>query len=233
MNILEMQDVHTHIMGFHILEGVSLTIQAGKLSVLLGRNGAGKSTTMKTIMGLTPATSGQILFKGQPIQAMRDFDIPRLGISLVPEGRDVFSSLTVEGNLLIAVRNGKRVKKERLDYIQDIFPPIKELFKKKGRNLSGGERQMVAVARALVNEDKLLLIDEPTKGLAPIIIESMRLALAEIKKNTTILLVEQNFEFSTSIADDYLIMEHGKIVHSGKIEEIKDNTEIQSKYLGV
>jgi len=233
MNLLEMQDVHTHILGFHILEGVSFTIPPGKLGVLLGRNGAGKSTTMKTIMGLTPATSGRILFKGQPIQAMRDFDIPRLGISLVPEGRDVFSNLTVEGNLLIAVRNGKRIKKERLDYIQAIFPPIKELFKKKGRNLSGGEKQMVAVARALVNEDKLLLIDEPTKGLAPIIIESMRLALAEIKKNTTILLVEQNFEFSTSIADDYLIMEHGKIVHTGKIEEIKENTEIQSKYLGV
>jgi branched-chain amino acid transport system ATP-binding protein len=233
MNILEMHDVHTHIMGFHILEGVSFGIQPGKLSVLLGRNGAGKSTTMKTIMGLTPTTSGRILFKGQPIQTMRDFDIPRLGISLVPEGRDVFSNLTVEGNLLIAVRNGKRVKKERLDYIQAIFPPIKELFRKKGRNLSGGEKQMVAVARALVNEDKLLLIDEPTKGLAPIIIESMRLALAEIKKNTTILLVEQNFEFSTSIADDYLIMEHGKIVHRGKIEEIKNNTEIQSKYLGV
>lgn len=233
MNILEMHDVHTHIMGFHILEGVSFGISPGKLSVLLGRNGAGKSTTMKTIMGLTPATSGRILFKGQPIQAMRDFDIPRLGISLVPEDRDVFSNLTVEGNLLIAVRNGKRIKKERLDYIQDIFPPIKELFKKKGRNLSGGEKQMVAVARALVNEDKLLLIDEPTKGLAPIIIESMRLALAEIKKNTTILLVEQNFEFSTSIADDYLIMEHGKIVHGGKIDEIRVNTEIQSKYLGV
>ncbi len=233
MNILEMHDVHTHILGFHILEGVSFAIPPERLSVLLGRNGAGKSTTLKTITGLTPATSGRILFEGQPIQAMRDFDIPRLGISLVPEGRDVFSNLTVEGNLLIAVRNGKSVKKDRLDYILAIFPPIKDLFKKKGRNLSGGEKQMVAVARALVNEDKLLLIDEPTKGLAPIIIESMRLALTEIKKNTTILLVEQNFEFSTSIADDYLIMEHGKIVHRGKIEEIKTNTEIQSKFLGV
>jgi branched-chain amino acid transport system ATP-binding protein len=110
---------------------------------------------------------------------------------------------------------------------------MKDLLKKKGRNLSGGEKQMVAVARALVNEDELLLIDEPTKGLAPIIIEGMRLAMAEIKKNATLLLVEQNFEFSTSIADDFLIMEHGKIVHSGKIEEIKNNAQIQSKYLGV
>ncbi len=233
MNILEMQDVHTHIMGFHILEGVSFTIQPGKLNVLLGRNGAGKSTTLKTIMGLTPATSGQILFKGQPIQDRRDFDIPRLGISLVPEGRDVFSNLTVEENLRIAVRNGKRVRRERLDYIQDIFPPMKDLARKKGRNLSGGEKQMVAVARALVNEDELLLIDEPTKGLAPIIIDSMRLALAEIKKKATLLLVEQNFEFSSSIADDYLIMEHGRIVQSGTIEDIKNNAEMQSRYLGV
>jgi branched-chain amino acid transport system ATP-binding protein len=233
MNILEMHDVHTHILGFHILEGVSFKIKPAKVSVLLGRNGAGKSTTMKTIMGLTPPASGEILFKGKPIQKMRDFEIPRLGISLVPEGRDVFSNLTVEENLLIAVRKGKKVKKERLDYIQETFPPMKDLFKKKGRNLSGGEKQMVAVARALVNEDELLLIDEPTKGLAPIIIEGMRLAMAEIKKNATLLLVEQNFEFSTSIADDFLIMEHGKIVHSGKIEEIKNNAQIQSKYLGV
>jgi branched-chain amino acid transport system ATP-binding protein len=145
----------------------------------------------------------------------------------------VFSHLTVEENLLIAVRNGKKVKKERLDYIQGIFPPLNDLFGKKGRNLSGGEKQMVAVARALVNEDELLLIDEPTKGLAPIIIASMRQALAEIKKKATLLLVEQNFEFSTSIADDYLIMEHGKIVHTGKIEEIRNNLGIQSRYLGV
>lgn len=233
MNILEMHDVHTHILGFHILEGVSFTIKPAKVSVLLGRNGAGKSTTMKTIMGLTPSTSGQILFKGQPIHTMRDFDIPRLGISLVPEGRDVFSNLTVEENLRIAVRNGKRVKRERLDYIQDIFKPMKDLLKQKGRNLSGGEKQMVAVARALVNEDELLLIDEPTKGLAPIIIDHMRLALSEIKRKSTLLLVEQHFEFSTSIADDYLIMEHGEIVQDGKIEEIRNNVEIQSKYLGV
>lgn len=233
MNILEMEDVHTHIMGFHILEGVSFTIQPGKLSVLLGRNGAGKTTTMKTIMGLTPSTSGIIKFKGRPIHKMRDFEIPRMGISLVPEGRDVFSQLTVEENLRLAVRKGKNVTKERLEFILDIFPPMKFLLKKKGGNLSGGEKQMVAVARTLVNEDALLIIDEPTKGLAPIMVESLRLALMEIKKKATILLVEQNFEFSTSIGDDYLIMETGKIVHSGKIEEIQADKEIQSKYLGV
>ncbi len=233
MNILEMDDVHTHIMGFHILEGVNLMVSQGKATVLLGRNGAGKTTTMKTIMGLTPSSSGTILFKGQPIQKMRDFEIPRLGISLVPENRDVFSNLTVEENLRLAVRNGKNVKTERLEYILDIFPPMKDLFKKKGGNLSGGEAQMVAVARALVNEDALLIIDELTKGLAPIIIESLSNVLAEIKKNTTILLVEQNFEFATGICDDYLIMEQGKVVHSGKVDEIKGDKQIQSKYLGV
>jgi branched-chain amino acid transport system ATP-binding protein len=233
MNILEMHEVHTHIMGFHILEGVNLTVPQEKLTVLLGRNGAGKTTTMKTIMGLIPSSSGKILFKGQPIQKMRDFEIPRLGISLVPESRDVFSRLTVEENLRLAVRNGKNVRTERLEYILDIFPPMKDLFKKKGGNLSGGETQMVAIARALVNEDVLLIIDEPTKGLAPIIIESLGDALAEIKKNSTILLVEQNFEFAISFGDDYLIMEQGKVVHSGKVEKIKRDKQIQSKYLGV
>ncbi|OGR10927.1 MAG: ABC transporter ATP-binding protein [Desulfobacterales bacterium RIFOXYA12_FULL_46_15] len=233
MNILEMHNIHTYMAGFHILEGVNLTAEHGKLTILLGRNGSGKTTTIKTIMGLTPARSGEILFQGRPIQKLHDFEIPWLGISLVPEGRDVFSQLTVEENLLIAVRKGKKVPKQRLDYIVDIFPPMKNLFKKKGRNLSGGEKQMVAVARALVNEDKLLLIDEPTKGLAPIMVESMRLALAEIKKNATIILVEQNFEFAGSIADDFLIMEHGKIVCSGEIGDLINNREMQHMYLGV
>jgi branched-chain amino acid transport system ATP-binding protein len=233
MNILTMQDVHTYIAGFHILEGVTLTAEHGKLTILLGRNGSGKTTTIKTIMGLTPAGSGEILFQGKPIQKLRDYEIPWLGISLVPEGRDVFSQLSVEENLLIAVRRGKKVTKQRLDYIVNIFPPMKDLFKKKGKNLSGGEKQMVAVARALVNEDELLLIDEPTKGLAPIMVESMRLALAEIKKNATIILVEQNFEFASSIADDFLIMEHGKVACSGEIGDLINNEEMQHRYLGV
>jgi branched-chain amino acid transport system ATP-binding protein len=233
MNILEMHNVHTYIAGFHILEGVTLTAEHGRLTILMGRNGSGKTTTIKTIMGLNPATSGEIKFQGKPIQKLPDFEIPRLGISLVPEGRDVFSQLTVEENLLIAVRKGKNIKKQRLDYIVDVFPPMKDLFKKKGRNLSGGEKQMVAVARALVNQDELLLIDEPTKGLAPIMVESMRVALAEIKKNATIILVEQNFEFASSIADDFLIMEHGKIACGGEIGALINNEEIQRRYLGV
>ncbi|OPY84221.1 MAG: High-affinity branched-chain amino acid transport ATP-binding protein LivF [Smithella sp. PtaU1.Bin162] len=233
MNILEMYDVHTYIAGFHILEGVTLTAEHSKLTILLGRNGSGKTTTIKTIMGLTPASSGEILFQGKQIQRMRDFEIPWLGIAVVPEGRDVFSDLTVEENLLLAVRKGKKIKKQRLDYILDIFPPIKDLFKKKGKNLSGGEKQMVAVARALVNEDELLLIDEPTKGLAPIMVESMRLALAEIKKEATIILVEQNFEFASSIADHFFIMEHGKVACSGKIEDLVHDEAIQRRYLGV
>ena len=231
--VIQTENLVKYFDGRCVLDGIDLKVPEGCIYGLLGRNGAGKTTTMKTIMGLTPSSSGKILFKGQPIQKMRDFEIPRLGISLVPESRDVFSHLTVEENLRLAVRNGKNVKTERLEYILDIFPPMKDLFKKKGGNLSGGETQMVAVARALVNEDALLIIDEPTKGLAPIIIESLGNALAEIKKNTTILLVEQNFEFATGIGDDYLIMEHGKVVHSGKVEEIKGDKQIQSKYLGV
>jgi len=233
MNILEMDDVHTHVMAFHILEGVNLAVRQGRLSILLGRNGAGKTTTMKTIMGLHPCTSGKILFKGVPIQDMHDFQIPRLGISLVPEERHVFSSLTVDENLRLAVRKGKRVRQDRMEYILDIFPPMKRLFKKKGKDLSGGEKQMVAVARALVNGDELLIVDEPTKGLAPIMVESLRVALARIKKSATILLVEQNFDFSTSIGDDYFIMENGKIVRTGNVDELRSNNAIQAKYLGV
>ena len=233
MNILEMHDVHTHVMAFHILEGVNLAVRQGRLSILLGRNGAGKTTTMKTIMGLYPCSSGKILFKDCPIQDMHDFQIPRLGISLVPEERHVFSNLTVDENLRLAVRKGKRVRQDRMEYILDIFPPMKRLFKKKGKDLSGGEKQMVAVARALVNGDELLLVDEPTKGLAPIMVESLRVALARIKSSATILLVEQNFDFSTSIGDDYFIMENGKIVRTGNVEELISNDAIQSKYLGV
>jgi len=233
MNILEMHDVHTHVMAFHILEGVNLAVRQGRLSILLGRNGAGKTTTMKTIMGLHPCTSGKILFKDMPIQHMHDFQIPRLGISLVPEERYVFSNLTVDENLRLAVRKGKRVRQDRMEYILDIFPPMKRLFKKKGKDLSGGEKQMVAVARALVNGDELLIIDEPTKGLAPIMVESLRVALARIKRSATILLVEQNFDFSTSIGDDYFIMENGKIVRNGNVEELRSNSAIQSRYLGV
>lgn len=233
MTILELKDVHTHIMGFHILEGVSFAVRRGRVSVILGRNGAGKTTTMRTIMGLSPASSGEILYKNCPIQKKRDFEISRLGISLVPENRDIFSALTVEENLRLAVRKSKSLRKERYDYILEIFPPMKRLLKKKGGNLSGGEKQMVAVARALVNDDELLIIDEPTKGLAPIMVESLRLALAEIKKTVTILLVEQNFEFSISLGDDYFIMETGKIAHSGNARDLESNKEIQSKYLGV
>ncbi len=233
MNILEMHDVHTHVMAFHILEGVNLAVRQGRLSILLGRNGAGKTTTMKTIMGLYPCSSGKILFKDLPIQDMHDFQIPRLGISLVPEERHVFSNLTVDENLRLAVRKGKRVRQDRMEYILDIFPPMKRLFKKKGKDLSGGEKQMVAVARALVNGDELLIIDEPTKGLAPIMVESLRVALARIKSSATILLVEQNFDFSTSIGDDYFIMENGKIVRTGNVEELRSNNAIKSKYLGV
>jgi branched-chain amino acid transport system ATP-binding protein len=233
MNVLQLQNVHTHILGFHILEGVDLAVRPGRLCVLLGRNGAGKTTAMRTIIGLTPPSSGQILFEGRPIEHLRDYQIPRLGIALVPENRDVFSDLTVEENLRLALRGGKKVKGARLDYIIEVFPLMKDLMKKKGGNLSGGEKQVVAVARALINDNRLLLIDEPTKGLAPIVIEALGRALAEIKKQTTILLVEQNFEFSAAIGDDYFIMESGRIVNGGEMADIAGDKELQIKYLGV
>jgi branched-chain amino acid transport system ATP-binding protein len=233
MSLLELRDVHTHIAGFHILDGVSFVAEEGKLTILLGRNGAGKSTTIRTIMGLTPSSAGEIVFRGERIQARPAHEIPWFGISLVPENRDVFSRLTVEENLVLAVRTNRREWRRRFDYVARIFPPMRGLLGKKGGHLSGGEKQMVAVSRALMNDDRLLLIDEPTKGLAPIMVESMRLALAEVKKRATVLLVEQNFEFASSIADHFLIMEHGKVVCSGAIDELLRDEVTQRRYMGV
>lgn len=233
MDILAVRDLETFIKGFHILEGVTFRVETGKLTVILGRNGAGKTTTLKTIMGLIPASGGEILFRGEAIQDRRDFEIPRMGIAYVPEDRDVFSNLTVEENLVLAVRNGRVVEKERLDYIYEIFPPMKAFFKKKGKNLSGGEKQMVSVARALVNDNGLLLIDEPTKGLAPIVVERLRVAIDMLKSRTTVLLVEQNFHFASSIGDHFYIMETGRMVADGDMSELIDNAKLRSTYLEV
>lgn len=231
-NILALQDVQTYIGQFHILSGVSLEIEQGKATVILGRNGAGKTTTLETIMGLRPASSGKITLDGEDITKLKDYEVPRKGIGYVPEDREVFSDLTVEENLIIASRD-KGVYGKKLEFIFDLFPDMKKYFKHKSRILSGGQQQMLSISRSLINDNKVILIDEPSKGLAPLIIEDLIDKINEIKKTNTIVLVEQNFDMATRIGDIFYIVDDGRTVHKSGKEDILYNEEIKKKYLGI
>lgn len=231
-NILELKDVQTYIGQFHILSNVSLEIEQGKATVILGRNGAGKTTTLETIMGLRPASSGQIILDGEDITKLKDYQIPRKGISYVPEDREVFSDLTVEENLVIASRD-KSVYQKKLNFIFELFPDMKKYFKHKSRILSGGQQQMLSISRALINDNKVILIDEPSKGLAPLIIEDLIDKINEIKKTNTIIMVEQNFDMATRIGDVFYIVDDGRSVYKSGKEDILYNEEVKTKYLGI
>jgi branched-chain amino acid transport system ATP-binding protein len=230
-NLLEVENVHTFIGQFHILEGVSVSVPKGSITVLLGRNGAGKTTTLKTILGLTPPREGKVVFDGQAIQGQRSFDIAALGIGFVPEHRAIFRDLSVLENLRIAERQkGDLAKKE--DLIFNLFPDLKRLIKLPGTNLSGGQQQMLAVARALVPDNKLLLIDEPSEGLAPVLIEQMIEAIQRLSENTTVLLVEQNFVVASKLAERYVIIEEGQSMKEGLMADLVDDKETIHQYLG-
>ena len=230
-NLLEVQNIHTFIGQFHILEGVSVEVPKGSITVLLGRNGAGKTTTLKSIIGLTPPNQGSILFDGTPIQGRRSFDIAAMGIGFVPENRAIFRDLSVAENLRIAERRkGDLARKE--EFIFGLFPDLKRLIKLPGTNLSGGQQQMLAVARALVPDNKLLLIDEPSEGLAPVLIEQMIDAIQKLATETTVLLVEQNFIVASKLAERYVIIEEGQSVKQGLMADLVDDKETIHRYLG-
>jgi branched-chain amino acid transport system ATP-binding protein len=232
MNMLELSDVNTFIGQFHILEGVSVEVPRGSVVALLGRNGAGKTTTLKTILGLTPARSGTVLFDGQEITGLRSFDIAAMGIGYVPEHRAIFSDLSVEENLRIAERRkGDLERKE--DLIFGLFPDLKRLIGLPGTSLSGGQQQMLAVARALVPDNRLLLIDEPSEGLAPVLIEQMIEAISRLSDTTTVLLVEQNFIVASRLGTTYVIIEEGRSVRSGEMADLVDDHDTIQRYLGV
>ena len=230
--LLETQDIHTFIGQFHILEGVSLQVPKGSITVLLGRNGAGKTTTLRSIMGLTPPARGSIRFAGASLQGKHAFDIARLGIGYVPEHRAIFSELTVRENLLIAQRHPGDLER-RADFIFDLFPDLKRLYHLPGGNLSGGQQQMLSVARALVPENRLLLIDEPSEGLAPVIIEQLMAAIKRLSGQTTVLLVEQNFIVARQIADRYTIIDDGQSVSAGQMADLTRDESLVQRYLGV
>ena len=231
--LLKADGIHTFIGQHHILQGVSFEAKTDGVTVLLGRNGAGKSTTLKTIMGLLPAQQGKILYKNQPIQAKKPHQIARLGIGFVPENMGIFSELTVEENMQVAMLKDDLATSKRLEDVLQMFTALKEFWGAKAGILSGGQKQMLAIARAIVNETSLLLIDEPTKGLAPIIIDALIEAINQIKQHSVVLLVEQNFYMASQVGDDFYILDDGKVVHSGAMQDLVEDEELQSRYLGI
>jgi branched-chain amino acid transport system ATP-binding protein len=231
--ILKLAGVHTHIGQYHILQGVDLEVPRGGLSVLLGRNGAGKTTTLRTIMGLWKASAGSITFEGRDITALPTPDIAQLGIAYVPESMAVFGALTVRENLYLAARQGE-MDAARLEWIFGFFPALKKFWNYPAGNLSGGQKQMVAIARAIIEQRKLLLVDEPSKGLAPAIIQNLIAAFRELKSTeSTILLVEQNFNVVKKLGDSVAVMDDGAVVHAGSMAELADDKSLQQRLLGL
>lgn len=230
-NLIEVADLQTFIGQYHILQGVSLSVPRGAITALLGRNGAGKTTTLKTILGLTPPRTGQITFNGREIHGMRSFDIAALGIGFVPEHRAIFRDLSVEENLKIAERKkGDYARKQ--EFIFSLFPDLQRLISLPGTHLSGGQQQMLAIARALVADNSLLLIDEPSEGLAPVVIEQMMHAIRQLSAASTVILVEQNFIVASQLAEYYVIIEAGRSVKSGKMADLKADQATIQRYLG-
>jgi branched-chain amino acid transport system ATP-binding protein len=230
--ILNVRDIDTFIGQFHILEGVSVQVERGSITVLLGRNGAGKTTTLKSIMGMYPPSQGDIHFKGASLRDRRPFAVARMGIGYVPEHRAIFGTLTVKENLELAQH--KRGDWDRkADFIFELFPDLERLYRLSGKNLSGGQQQMLAIARALVPDNELLLIDEPSEGLAPVIIESLMEAIRRLRERTTVLLVEQNFVMASKLADRYVIIDDGRSVANGMMADLVEDEVLIQKYLGV
>jgi len=235
--MLRLEDVHTYYGSSHILQGVSFEVSKGKCVALLGRNGAGKTTTIHSIAGLTPPRRGKIVYAGKNIERMTPYQIARLGIGLVPQGRRIFPSLTVKENLTMPAREPRTkeaYKRWGLEDIYELFPVLKEREGNMGNQLSGGQQQMLAIGRALMTNPEFLLMDEPSEGLAPVIIEQVGEIIAKLKETgLSILLVEQNFFLACDVADEILVMNKGTIVWKGTPQELLANEEIQHQYLGV
>lgn len=231
-NILEVRDIHTFIGQFHILQGVTVEVPRGSITVLLGRNGAGKTTTLRSIMGMTPPSKGSITFEGDSLVGHRPYATAQRGIGYVPEHRAIFKELTVRENLKIAERRSGDLDR-KADLIFELFPDLKRLYQLPGGNLSGGQQQMLAVARALVPDNQLLLIDEPSEGLAPVIIEQLMTAIHKLASESTVLLVEQNFRVASRLADRFVIIDDGHSAAHGMMSDLVGNDELIHRYLGV
>ncbi|TKX42818.1 ABC transporter ATP-binding protein [Halorubrum sp. ARQ200] len=232
MTILTVDDINTYYGNSHVLHGVSLEIDEGEVVTLLGRNGAGKTTTMRSIIGASPPRSGSITYRGEEIAGLSSDEINGLGISLVPEDRRVFPTLTVQENLRLA--HNLASDPRPVEEMYELFPALDDLRDSNGRNLSGGEQQMVSVARALVQAPNLLLLDEPTEGLAPVIVDDLEeIVQTVVDQNVTVLLTEQNVDFAFGLAERGYIMDTGEIVFDGTVEEIREREDLLETYLSV
>ena len=235
--LLKLEGVHTHIGAYHILHGVDLVVPRGQLTLLLGRNGAGKTTTLRTIMGLWHASQGRLHFGAQDITALNTPEIAGLNIAYVPENMGIFSDLTVKENMRLAARKAQRASQmdeARLQWIFSLFPAVEKFWNHPAGKLSGGQKQMLAVARAIVEPRELLIVDEPSKGLAPAIINNMIDAFAQLKATgTTILLVEQNINFAKRLGDQVAVMDNGRVVHAGTMAALAEDEALQRSLLGL
>ena len=235
--LLTLEGVHTHIGAYHILHGVDLQVPRGQLTMLLGRNGAGKTTTLRTIMGLWQAGSGRVRFNGQDIQRLHTAQIAKLGIAYVPENMGIFADLTVKENMVLAARAARtaaQMDDTRLKWIFRLFPAVEKFWNHPAGKLSGGQKQMLAVARAIIEPRELLIVDEPSKGLAPSIINNMIDAFQELKsQGVTILLVEQNLSFAKRLGDTVAVMDDGRVVHAGSMQALAEDVQLQQSLLGL
>ncbi|OJX06997.1 MAG: ABC transporter ATP-binding protein [Burkholderiales bacterium 70-64] len=235
--MLTLTGVHTHIGAYHILHGVDLEVEQGRTTLMLGRNGAGKTTTLRTIMGLWPASAGQVRFDGRDVTRCATPELAQRGVAYVPENMGIFSDLTVRENMVLAARGARdadAIDAERLRWIFELFPAMHKFWNHPAGLLSGGQKQMLAVSRAIVEPRKLILVDEPSKGLAPSIIRNMLTAFRQLKAaGATILLVEQNFAFARQLGDAVAVMDDGRIVHRGAMAELAEDEALQARLLGL
>ena len=234
---LTLTGVHTKIGAYHILHGVDLVVPRGQLTMLLGRNGAGKTTTLRTIMGLWTASAGRIEFDGKDITHLSTPEIANLNIAYVPETMGIFGDLSVKENMLLAARGAQHIgdiDDTRLQWIFSLFPAVEKFWLYPAGKLSGGQKQLLAVARAIVEPREMLIIDEPSKGLAPAIVNNMIHAFAELKASgVTILLVEQNISFAKQLGDHVAVMDNGRVIHTGTMQALADNNKLQHELLGL
>lgn len=231
--LLKLEGVNTHIGPYHILHGVDFEVPEGELTMLLGRNGAGKTTTLRTVMGMWTASAGKVIFDGHDISDLTTPAIGNLGIAYVPENMGVFTDLTVRENMLLAARDGP-IDNARLDWIFSYMPALKKFWEQPSGLLSGGQKQMLSIARAMIEPRRLLLVDEPSKGLAPAIVQNLVMAFKAMKESgTTILVVEQNFNFAKTLGDTVAVMDNGKAVHRGTMAGLADDEALQQKLLGL